>query len=106
MPFELVNFQPVGGQAKRGRAPQRFSYSTLDTHATVDTSGYFNGGSSTLFGGVYNQLEVGDIIDVVVWSTAIGTGTISTYGPHIVMTKANGTVDVSNVTVGTVTNSD
>lgn len=105
MAFDITNFSPIGGQGKRGKAPQRFSYSTLDAHTTVDGSGYFN--LATAYGGVYGQLEVGDIIDVVVWATAIGTGgTISTYGPHIVMTKSAGTVDVSNVTTGTVTNSD
>lgn len=105
MAFNVSYFNPIGGQSKRGRAPQMFSYSTLDAHTTVDGSGYFNSG--TAYSGVYNQLEVGDIINVVVWSTAIGAGgTISTYGPHIVMTKSAGTVDVSNVTTGTVTNSD
>ncbi len=105
MALTLENLQPVGGQARRGKAPQMWSYSTLDAHATVDTSGYFNAG--TAFAGAYHLLEVGDIINVVVWSTAIGTGgTISTYGPHIVMTKSAGTVDVSAVTTGTVTNAD
>jgi hypothetical protein len=105
MAFDIANFQPVGGQGKRGKASQRWSYWTLDAHTTVDGSGYFNGGTAN--GGAYNLLEVGDIIDVVVWATAIGSGgTISTYGPHIVMTKSAGTIDVSNVTTGTVTNSD
>ncbi len=105
MAYTSANLQPIGGQSRRGKAPQRFSYSTLDAHTTVDGSGYFNGGVA--YGGAYHLLEVGDIIDVVVWSTAIGSGgTISTYGPHIVMTKSAGTVDVSSVTTGTVTNSD
>lgn len=105
MAFDIAYFNPVGGQSKRGKAPQQFTYATLDTHATVDGAGYFN--SATAYGGVYHQLEIGDIIDVVVWSTAIGTGgTLSTYGRHIVKDKASGTVDVTNVTVGTVTDSD
>lgn len=95
----------LGGQSKRGKAPQRLSYATLDTHATVDTAGYFNGG--TAYGGAYNLLEVGDIIDVVVWDTAIGTGgTISTYGKHIILSKASGVLDASDVTVGVVTDTD
>jgi hypothetical protein len=105
MAFTIANFQPIGGQGKRGLAPQMFSYATLDAHTSVDASGYFN--LSTAYGGVYNQLEIGDIINVVVWSTAIGAGgTISTYGPHLVIDKSAGTVDVTNVTTGTVTDSD
>lgn len=74
-----------------------FRYDTLETHATVDTAGYFNNADDDqVFG-------VGDIIDVVVWVTALRTGTISTYGRHIVneVTGA-GVVDTSDVTVGTV----
>lgn len=105
MAFTIANLQPIGGQAKRGgTAPQLWTYSTLDAHTTVDGSGYFN--LATAYDGAYHLLNVGDIIYVVVWATAIGTGTISAYGPHIVMTKSAGTIDVSNVTAGTVTNSD
>ncbi len=105
MAFTIANFQPIGGQGKRGKAPQMFSYATLDAHTAVDASGYFNLGVA--YDGVYHQLEIGDIIYVVVWATAIGSGgTMSTYGPHIVIDKASGTVDVTNVTTGTVTDSD
>jgi hypothetical protein len=102
MPFIRKNFGCLGGQSTRGSgpeaspgAPQRFSYRTQDTHATVDSSGYFNE--------VRMLLEVGDIIDVVVVN---GSGVVQTYGPHIVMTKTATAVDVSNVTVGVVTNTD
>lgn len=105
MAFDITNFSPAGANSRRGKAPQLFTYATLDAHTTVDGSGYFN--SSTAYGGAYNMLEVGDIIYVVVWATAIGTGgTVSTYGPHIVVDKASGTIDVTNVTTGTVTDSD
>lgn len=104
MAFDITNLSPIGGNSRRGKAPQMFTYATLDAHTTVDGSGYFN--SSTAYGGAYNLLDIGDIIYVVVWATAIGTGTISTYGPHIIMTKSAGTIDASNVTTGTVTNSD
>lgn len=105
MAFDITNLQPLGGQGKRGKAPQVFTYATLDAHTTVDGAGYFN--SSTAYGGAYNMLEIGDIIYVVVWATAIGTGgTVSTYGTHIVVDKASGTLDVTNVTTGTVTDSD
>lgn len=79
-----------------------YRYDTLDTHATVDTAGYFNNLDDDL------NLAVGDLIDVVVWSTAVRTGTISTYGRHIVnaVIVATGIVDVSDVTVGVVTDTD
>jgi hypothetical protein len=104
MPFIRRNFGPIGGQATRGSgpetspgAPQRWSYRTQDAHATVDTAGYFNE--------VFDLLEIGDIIDVVVVN---GSGALQTYGPHCVITKnpATRVVDVTNVTVGTVTNTD
>jgi len=95
MPFILANFQPIGGQSKAGSAPQRFSYKTEDAQTTVDGAGYFNAVRDSLF--------VGDIIDVVVVNSS---NVVQTYGPHIVMTKSATAVDVSNVTTGTVTNSD
>lgn len=104
MALDITYLNPSGGQSKRGRSPQQFTYATLDTHATVDTAGYFNGGVAN--GGAYNILEIGDMVDVVVWATAIGTGTISTYGRHIVLAKAAGVLNTSDVTVGAVTNTD
>jgi hypothetical protein len=107
MAFDITNLSPVGGNSRRGKAPQMFTYATLDTHATVDSNQYFNGGSSTPYGGAYNMLDIGDVIFVVVWSTAIGTGgTLSTYGTHIVKDKASGAIDTTDVTVGTVTDTD
>ena len=78
-----------------------YRYDTLDTHATVDTNGYFNNSDDD------QNLAVGDLIDVVVWGTAIRSGTISTYGRHIVnAVSAVGVVDTSDVTVGVVTDTD
>ncbi len=78
-----------------------YRYDTMDAHATIDTDGYFNNTDDAL------NLSAGDIIDVVVWATAIRTGTVSTYGRHIVIdVDADGTVNTSDVTVGTVTDSD
>lgn len=99
MAFLKANFQPVGGQSARGSAPARYAYKTADTHATVDTAGYFND--------LANVLSVGDIIDVVVVA-ALGASpeVVSTYGKHIVLSNAAGVVDVSNVSVGVVTDTD
>lgn len=79
-----------------------YRYDTLDTHATVDSAGYFNNTDDA------QNFRVGDIIEVVVWATAVRTGTISTYGRHIVnaVAAATGIVDTSDVTVGTVTDTD
>jgi hypothetical protein len=105
MAFTIANLQPIGGQGSRGKAPQIWSYATLDTHATVDSAGYFN--LATAYGGAYNMLDIGDIIFVTVWATAIGTGgTFSTYGTHIIKDKASGTIDATDVTVGTATDTD
>lgn len=98
MAFDITNFQPIGGQAKRGTAPAHYSYATLDAAATVDTSGYFNT--------IANILKVGDVIHRVTWSTAIGTGTVSAYGTHIVLSNAAGVVDVSDETNLTETDTD
>ena len=105
MAFNITYLNPVGGTSKRGLAPQVFTYATLDTHATVDAAGYFNAG--TAYKGAYDILSVGDIINVVVWATAIGAGgTISTYGTHIINSKSAGTIDATNVTAGSVIDSD
>lgn len=107
MALILKNLKRIGGPgcdsiaagALTG-APGLWSYVTEDAHATVDGAGYFNGG--TAYGGAYHALKKGDIIFVVV----AAAGAVSTYGTHIVIDKASGTVDVSNVTVGTMTDSD
>jgi hypothetical protein len=74
-------------------------YHTTDAHALVDTAGYFT--NANLLG----VMRVGDIIDVVVFaSTAFAA--ISTYGRHIVNSNTGSAIDVSDVTVGTVTDTD
>jgi hypothetical protein len=77
-----------------------FRYDTMDTHSSIDLDGYFNNSDDDQI------LGVGDLIDVVVWATAIRTGTISTYGRHIVMVITAGSVGVSDVTAGDVTDND
>ena len=98
MAFDITYLVPQTAQSKRGVSSIQWSYWTLDTHATLDTAAYFNGASKVL--------TPGDIINVVVFTTTIGTGAISTYGPHIVNSVSAGVVDVSNVTVGVVTDTD
>lgn len=54
------------------------------------------------------NLAVGDMIEVVVWATAVRTGTISDVSLHIVMrVDDDGTVDLSDDLLGaTVTSGD
>lgn len=75
-------------------------YDTLDAAATLDSAAYFTGNAVI-------KLRVGDVIQRVTWATAIGTGgTISTYGWHIVNANDGTTVDVTDSTVGLVTDTD
>ena len=104
MAFLLKNFCPAGNNSKPitditagalgHGAPQTHTYATEDTHATVDTAGYFNE--------VRNLLHIGDYVDVTVFAA----GALSTAGRHVVINKSATAVDVTNVTVWTVTDSD
>ena len=79
-----------------------YRYDTLDAATDVDASGYFNNSDDTL------NLAVGDLIDVVVWLSALRSGTISDVSLHIVVSvSAAGVVDLSNdLLSATVTDSD
>jgi hypothetical protein len=68
-----------------------YRYDTTDALTTVDGSGYINNTTNA------QNLKVGDMIEVVVWGTAVRTGLISDVGRHIVMlVGATGDVDLSN----------
>ncbi len=57
MSFEIDNFTPVGGQARKGNSPAEWSYSSLtDDLATVLAPGYFDE--------VGIQVSAGDFINV------------------------------------------
>jgi hypothetical protein len=78
-----------------------YRYDTMDAHTAVDAATYFDNADDDL------NFEIGDIIYVVVWGTAIRTGTIAGYGTHIVNAVSTaGVVDTSNVTAGILTDSD
>ena len=100
MAFSRIGWQTAGGNAKRGVSPQIHTYTTTDAAATVDTAGYFN--ASTAYGGVYNDVEIGDLI----WRVTTSGGALSTCGFHVVKDKASGTVDVTNAEVVTVGDTD
>jgi hypothetical protein len=69
-----------------------------DAHAAIDTSGYFSGDC-------VNFMRVGDIVEVLVF-TDNTFATLSTYGRHVVISNNGTAVNVSDVTAGTVTNTD
>lgn len=97
MSLVLRNLSPVNPAAK-GKAPVMWTYYTDDAHTTVDAAGYFNNAS--------DLLGIGDIIYVVVVDDPAAVTAITAYGSHLVNANASGVVDVTNVTVGVVTDSD
>ena len=103
MAFNQDYLAPV--QVSSGKAPNQWIYMTTDAHAVVDSAGYFDNGS-TLNTGMRNVMKIGDVITVVVVDALDVPTTVSTYGTHIVLSNAAGVIDVSNVTVGVVTDTD
>ena len=85
MAFSKTNFSPIGSNAKRGIAPQHFSYKTADSLATVDTSGYFNDLST--------MVEVGDVIEVEVVDSVTTTTAVTDVAKLIVASNASNVVD-------------
>lgn len=88
MAFSKTNFSPLGSNAKRGLAPQHFTYRTADSLATVDTSGYFND--------VTYMLEVGDVIIVEVVDSVTTPTSVTDYAHLIVASNASQVVDTYN----------
>lgn len=75
-----------------GNGFNQYRYDTTDAAADVDTAGYFNNVDDAL------NLVVGDMIDIVVWGTAVRTGTISDYDRVIVNSVSDaGVVDTTNI---------
>lgn len=94
MAFARTGWNPIGGQSKKGTAPQLFSYTSTDAHTVIDGAGYFND--------VSEDVAVGDMI-----MARGNTGGTATLTMHIVVSNASGVVDVSDGTViGAVTDND
>lgn len=55
-----------------------YRYDSLDPLSDIDTAGYFNNVDDTL------NLAVGDLINVIDWTTAVRTGTIADVGLVVV----------------------
>lgn len=98
MAFDLDKLTLVGPDGNGG-AGRTFRYKTDDVHATVDSAGYMNPAAGLL--------AQSDLIDVVVVTNlGLSNEAPATYGRHLVLSNAAGVVDLSNVTVGVVTNTD
>ena len=93
MAFSRTGWNPIGGQSKKGVAPQLFTYTTTDAVGTVDGEGYFND--------VASDVSVGDVI-ISVTSTG---GTLAS-SIHTVASNASGVVDVTNGTTIAQTDGD
>ncbi len=91
MAYSSTGLNSAGGQSKAGNAPQIWTYTSADSIATVNTSGYFNSASSLL--------KVGDII--YVYDSATPTMSIT-----FVVSNASGVVDITDGLTVTATDTD
>jgi hypothetical protein len=90
MAFTRANLTAIA----RGNGFTLWHYTTEDSAADVDLSGYFDDAAA--------ELGVGDLVLRVTTSA----GAVSTAGFHIVMTNDGTTVNMSDTTALTVTNTD
>ena len=94
MAFSRDGWNPIGGQSKKGTAPQLFTYTTADAVGDVNTEGYFNDVSS--------EVSVGDVI-ISVTSTG---GTLASSIHTVASNTAAGVVDVTDGTTIAQTDTD
>lgn len=100
MAFDKTGLNLVSG-SKAGNAPQIWSYMTTDAAATVDTSGYFDNGTTTNTG-IRSLMQVGDLI----YRVTLSSGSFSTAGLHVVTSNASGVIDVTDAVALGATDSD
>ena len=93
MAFARAGWNPIGGQSKKGTAPQLLTYTTTDAVGTIDGAGYFND--------VAKDVAVGDVI-ISVTSTG---GTLAS-SIHTVVSNTGSVVDISDGTTIAQTDSD
>jgi len=91
MAFSRTGINPIGGQSKKGTAPQMWTYTSVDAIATVNSAGYFND--------MTNELSVGDVIFVHDSNTP-------TMSIAMVASNASGVVDITDGTTVAMTDSD
>ncbi len=93
MAFARAGWNPIGGQSRKGSAPQVWSYTSTDAQTVIRASGYFNSVSA--------DVAVNDVIFCV--SASGGTPVVSI---SYVNANASGVVDVTDGLVVTATDSD
>jgi hypothetical protein len=93
MAFARAGWNPVGGQSRKGSAPQMWSYTSTDAQSVIRAAGYFNS--------VSGDVAVNDLIYCV--SASGGTPVCSL---SYVNANASGVVDVTDGLVVTATDSD
>jgi hypothetical protein len=93
MAFDTLYLSSAGGQSKRGKAPQQFTYKTADTMATVLASGYIGATYARLFS-VGDKIDIVIVDDIATPTQVIQTGTIMIGG--ITSAGVVTTVDLSN----------
>ena len=98
MAFNRNGWNPIGGQSKKGQAPQLFTYITTD--AVSGTTGVTDVRETGYFNDVAGELTVGDIIISV---TSTGGTLASTI--HTVVSNTGTVVDLSDGTTITQTDS-
>ena len=100
MAYNASGLTPIGGQSKRGRAPQIFAYRTTDSAATVDSANYF--------ASAINSLEIGDVILRTTVDSITAPTSVTSVGFHVVRAKSltAGTIDVADATAINVSNTD
>lgn len=91
MAFSRTGINPIGGQSKKGTAPQMWTYTSADSIGTVNTTGYFNAMS--------DDMSVGDVMFV----HDSATPTLSIV---MVVSNASGVVDVTDGTTVSVVPGD
>lgn len=93
MAFSRTGWNPIGGQSKKGTAPQMFAFTTTDAIADVNTEGYFNS--------VASEVAVGDMIFV---NSSTGGTLVATL--VYVLSNTGSVVDVNDGTTLANTDSD
>lgn len=83
MAFDRTKLALVSASMNPNVGPRRWSYTTTDTTATVDTAGYFNDAA--------DLLTVGDIIEAITSS-----GGTPSYDSYHVNSNDGSTVDVAD----------
>ncbi len=98
MAFDIDYFA-VSGNAGGSRAPRIWTYKSQDTLAAMDTAGYFNDAVA--------HLKIGDKIHaVVVTNLDAANEAVADAGTLVVLTNDGTTVDTSNETALTLTDTD